>query len=53
MSTVGSATGELWLKKATSINTGKATVNNLNATKATAITIGNGAHTGNVDYKRS
>ena len=48
MSTVGSATGELWLKKATSINTGKATVNNLNATKATAITIGNGAHTGNV-----
>ena len=48
MSTVGSATGELWLKKATSVNTGKATVNNLNATKATAITIGNGAHIGNV-----
>jgi len=48
MSTVGSATGELWLKKATSINTGKATVNNLNATKATAITIGSGAHTGSV-----
>ena len=48
MSTVGSATGELWLKKATTINTGKSVVSNLNATKATDITIGSGAHTGNV-----
>ena len=48
MSTVGSATGELWLKKATTINTGKSVISNLNATKATDITIGSGAHTGNV-----
>ncbi len=48
MSTVGSATGELWLKKATTINTGKSVVSNLNATLATDITIGSGAHTGNV-----
>ena len=48
MSTIGSATGELWLKKAITINTGKSVVNNLNATKATDITIGNGAHSGYV-----
>ena len=48
ISTVGSATGELKLNKATSVNTGKATINNINATKATAITLGSGAHTGNV-----
>ena len=48
MSTVGSATGELWLKKATTINTGKSVISNLNATLATDITIGSGAHTGNV-----
>jgi len=48
MSTVGSATGELWLKKATSVNTGKSVISNLNATLATDITIGSGAHTGNV-----
>lgn len=43
ISTTGSATGELWLKKATSVVTGKALVSGLTAPKATAITIGTGA----------
>ena len=49
ISTTGSATGELWLKKATSVSTGKAAVSSLTAPKATAITIGTkAAQTGNV-----
>lgn len=42
ISTIGSATNELWLKKATSVVTGKALVSDLTAPKATAITIGTG-----------
>ena len=49
ISTTGSSTGELWLKKATSVSTGKAAVSTLTAPKATAITIGTkAAQTGNV-----
>ena len=48
MSTSGSASGTLVLNKATSINTGKAIVNSLTAPEATTVTIGSGAHTGNV-----
>jgi hypothetical protein len=43
VSSKGSATGELWLKEATSINTGKAVITILTAPKATSITMGAGA----------
>ena len=49
ISTTGSATGELWLKKATTVTTGKALVSSLTAPKATAVTIGTkAAQAGNV-----
>ena len=49
ISTTGSATGELWLKKATTVSTGKALVSSLTAPKATAVTIGTkAAQAGNV-----
>ena len=49
ISTTGSETGELWLKKATSVSTGKAAVSTLTAPKATAVTIGTkAAQTGDV-----